>query len=104
MLLNLSESREGAGSVALPGSVIRMGATETFCLMCRSPAASACCSTDCLRAAARERDNNLRTLRRLRGQGVASEVIADLTRRNAELTGAMVTGLRSRVSPPVEAV
>lgn len=68
--------------------------TSGTCLMCDGPAPDGpCCSTDCLRVAARERDANLRELRRLRGRGVSPEVLADLTRRNGELTGALVRGL-----------
>jgi hypothetical protein len=62
--------------------------------MCSGPAPDGpCCSTSCLRAASRERDDNLRELRQLRGQGASSELLAELTRRNGELTGALVRGL-----------
>jgi hypothetical protein len=70
--------------------------------MCSSPAPDGpCCSRDCLRAASRERDDNLRALRQLRGQGASAEVLAELTRRNGELTGALVRGLHPLRAAPL---
>jgi hypothetical protein len=82
-----------------------MATTSGTCLMCSGAAPDGpCCSIDCLRAAARERDDNLRELRQLRGRGASSEVLADLTRRNGELTGALVRGLHPLRSTPLHSV
>ncbi|MEX0835486.1 MAG: hypothetical protein WD010_05315 [Nitriliruptor sp.] len=71
-----------------------MAANPDTCLMCSGPSPAApCCSNACLRAATRERDRNLRELRALRSRGGSSEACDALTRRNGELTGAIVTGL-----------
>jgi hypothetical protein len=76
--------------------------TSGTCLMCSAPAPGApCCSTDCLRAASRERDHNLREVRQLRGHGGSAELIAELTQRNGELTGALVRGLHPLKTPPL---
>lgn len=70
--------------------------------MCSAPAPDApCCSTACLRAASRERDDNLRAVRQLRGQGGSMDVIAELTQRNGALTGALVRGLHPLKAPPL---
>jgi hypothetical protein len=66
------------------------------CLMCSGPSPDGpCCSTSCLRAATRERDRNLRELRRLRQTPGTEATCADLTRRNGELTGALVAGVHA---------
>lgn len=67
--------------------------TDRTCLMCSAPSpATPCCSTDCLRAATRERDDNLRRLRHLRASTGSEGACAELTLRNGELTGALVVG------------
>ncbi|WP_052668469.1 hypothetical protein [Nitriliruptor alkaliphilus] len=68
--------------------------TDGTCLMCSAPSPEGpCCSTSCLRAATRERDRNLRELRLLRATAGTEDVCAELTRRNGELTGALVAGI-----------
>lgn len=69
--------------------------TDGTCLMCSAPSDGPCCSTSCLRAATRERDRNLRELRLLRTTPGADATCAALTRRNGELTGALVAGVHS---------
>jgi hypothetical protein len=62
--------------------------------MCSAPSpATPCCSTSCLRAATRERDQNLRQLRLLRASAGSDEACGRLTRRNGELTGALMAGV-----------
>ncbi len=71
-----------------------MSASPDTCLMCGAPSPDApCCSNECLRAATHERDRNLRELRALRTRGGSVEAREALTRRNGELTGAIVSGL-----------
>lgn len=67
--------------------------TDATCLMCAAPSPDGpCCSMTCLRAAARERDENLRQLRLLRNTPGSDATCAELTRRNGALTGAVVVG------------
>jgi hypothetical protein len=69
--------------------------TAGSCVVCAGPSPAAmACSAACLRDAARERDANLRQLRTLRSRPGSETLCADLTRRNGELTGAIVQGLR----------
>jgi hypothetical protein len=83
------------------GAPVRVDGT---CLMCSGPSPEGpCCSTACLSAAVRERERNLRQLRLLRTVPGSEATCAQLTRRNGELTGALVTGLqafRTTASPP----
>lgn len=76
--------------------------TDGTCLMCSGPSPDGpCCSTACLQAATRERERNLRQLRALRASPGSEAASAALTRRNGELTGALVAGGRaSRSSEP----
>jgi hypothetical protein len=49
----------------------------------------------CITSAVREREGNLRRLRQLRTVPGTDEARAELTRRNGELTGALLTGLQA---------
>jgi hypothetical protein len=53
----------------------------------------------CRSAAVRERETNLRLLRQLRTTSGSEDTRAALTRRNGELTGALVAGPRRPVAP-----
>lgn len=69
--------------------------------MCAGPSPAApCCSVACLSAAVRERERNLRQLRQLRATSGAEATCTELTRRNGELTGALLDGLRPSVAAP----
>lgn len=74
--------------------------TDGTCLMCSGPSPDGpCCSTGCLQDATRERERNLRQLRVLRGTPGSESAAAALARRNGELTGALVTGVRAFRAP-----
>jgi hypothetical protein len=74
--------------------------TDGTCPVCSGPApVASCCSVACRSAAVREREANLRLLRQLRPTPGSEDTRAALTRRNGELTGALVAGPRRPVAP-----
>jgi hypothetical protein len=74
--------------------------SRVVCVVCGGPGVASLCSADCHRAAVREREDNVRLFRRLRrGGGVVADA---LTRRNAELTEALLVAATS-LRPGVDA-
>jgi hypothetical protein len=66
---------------------------HVVCVVCGGPGVASLCSADCHRAAVRERADNVRRFRHLRrGGGVVADA---LTRRNAELTEALLVAATS---------
>lgn len=93
LLVHLTSGRTPAPSCAFSDEEAPTLPTGT-CIICDGPSPDdPCCSPACLREATRERDANLRAIRRLRGKNGSAALRAELTHRNGELTGALVNGL-----------
>jgi hypothetical protein len=75
--------------------VSRTRSESTFgpvCVVCaaRTPEFDACCSSDCVRAAAQELQRNKAVLRRLRMPDAPSETRLRLAERNGRLSSALL--------------
>jgi hypothetical protein len=68
------------------------GRDEPLCVVCaaRTPEFDACCSLECVKAAAREVKRNLAVLRKLRSPDVPSETRLRLAERNGRLSSALL--------------